>query len=249
MPSQCSDSPAVTPQGRMSGRAGALKVPRKGVTQLIMISVTRLNGVFLALLGFMSRLNQLRLRRSEAVLIVAVILATGVAQTQATKPTLGVSIAGVTRSAPGLVEIRYELRNQGSTDLYVPYIEVPGASYMTTLSLLHRTNEGALIALGPYYDVPSRSAKVLTPGQTLSLVDEASDPAGAITSGTNGSRTRVTVSLNGLHKLKIGYYSGSAAWQQWLKAAKPGKGDKRSLITPPMDFSFSEEFSIPPAGK
>ena len=57
------------------------------------------------------------------------------------------------------------------------------------------------------------------------------------------------VALNGLHKLKIGYYPDLAAWQQWLKAAKPGKGDEHSLMPPSMDFSFSDEFSIPPAGK
>jgi hypothetical protein len=189
--------------------------------------------------------NPSRLRLIEMLaLVVAVCIAT-LGQAQDVKPALAVSVAAISRTDNGRVEIRYELRNQGDMVIYIPFTQAPGVTYMTTLSLLHQTGEGAWVAVGPYYDIPSDTAKPLQPGATLSLVDEFSDPAVAILADAQAGKKKVALALHGQNKLRIRYFAGEVNWGEWLKAGKKGGKGASLAVKPPMVSAYSTEFNIP----
>ncbi len=120
---------------------------------------------------------------------------------------------------------------------------------MTTLSLAHRTNKGAWISVGPFYDVPSETAKTLKPGATVNLVEEFSDPSLAILADAQPGKQRVFLALHGQNKLKIRYFSKASDWERWLEAEKTGRKRMNGESLPSLEVAYSAEFDIPITGK
>lgn len=206
--------------------------------------------MFLANPLFAQRPPRLQLQLIELIVFVAMLSSAVIAQTSVSeKPALDITVTGITRHSPDLFEIRYTLKNKGSVDLYLPYIQIAGSTELTSYSVLHRTNEGAWINIGPTYDVASYKAKILGPGAGLSLVDLISDTAVATFPNPGGSPRRVSVAIQGRNRIRVGYYSGAAAWQQRLNATKEQEQSRQTLRMPRLEVAYSDQFEIPPAAK
>jgi hypothetical protein len=171
-------------------------------------------------------------------------------QTKASEsPALDITVSGVTRLSSDLVEIRYALKNKGSVDLYLPYFQTSGSTQITTCSLLHRINDEAWVNIGHSYDIASYKPKILKPGEALTLTELVSDPAVATLAGPEVPRRRVSLAVQGWHKISVGYYSGAAAWQQRINAMKAQQDSRNLLRMPQLEVAYSERFDIPPAAK
>ena len=178
--------------------------------------------------------------------MVATLMSATMGQTKVSEnPALDITIVGIVRPSPDLVEIRYALKNKGSVDLYFPYLQIAGSTQITTYSLLHRNNDEGWISLGPDYDVASYEAKILKPGETLSLTSLVSDPAVGTFPGQVVPPRRLSIAVQGWHRISVGYYSGASAWQQRVNMMKAQQDSRKLLRMPQLEVAYSEKFDIP----
>jgi hypothetical protein len=225
----------------------------KGRNRLVMVmqaSEIKSKGVCLGRAPFGQRLTRLQSHLIELIVLLATLSSALMAQTPVSaKPALDIAVTGVTQRSSDLFEIHYTLKNNGSVDLYLPHFQIAGSIELTSYSLLHRTGNGAWTNIGPSYDVASYKAKVLQPGAALSLVDLVSDSVVGTPPGTGGASHRPSADVQSCFRIRVGYYSGAAAWQQSLNTMKEQQRSHKLLEMPRMEFAYSEQFQIPSAAK
>jgi len=169
----------------------------------------------------------------------------GISQTKTpVKPALVILAIQVSRRGSDRIAIRYTLKNEGDTEAYFPCVEIPEATYMQTFQLLHRSAGGNWVKITKYYDVPSGKAKIVRPGESITLDEELSNPAAYWVPGT--ARISGSITLEGKNKIRIGYFGGAKAWQAredvLLRTHEATK-------MPAMDYAESDEFDIVRTGQ
>jgi hypothetical protein len=181
---------------------------------------------------------------------IAMLSSTVMTQTPAPeKPALDIAVTGVTQRSSDLFEIHYALKNSGSVDLYLPYHQIAGSIALTTYSLLQRTSEGAWTNVGPSYDVPSYRAQIVHPGATLGLVEPISASAVGIHPGAGSAPSGPSIEARSYYRIRVGYYTGAAAWQKRLNTMKEQQQSHETLRMPRIEFAYSEQFQIPSVAK
>ena len=200
--------------------------------------------------SFGQRLPRLQSHLVELIVLLATLSSALMSQTTAPeKLALDIAVTGVTQWSSDLFEIHYTLRNNGGVDLYLPYHKIAGSIALTSYSMLHRTGDGAWTNIGPSYDVASYKAKVLQPGATLSLVEPISASVVGIHPGTGRAPSGPSLDVQSHYRIRVGYYTGAAAWQQRLNTMKEQQRSHKVLGMPRIEFAYSKEFQIPSAAK